>query len=106
MSPNGLMIKSCNIRVLSVEAKIAHGSEAVVLRVGSLCISLINIKVNLVGPFILHFISPIEASLVKVIVLVRVAVSLRDSSSRCSSHGVYFGSITTSGFGIVLGAYY
>lgn len=47
------------------------------LRVGTLHVSLIYIRVNLVGPFMLYFRLSMKASVVIVIILERVDVILR-----------------------------
>lgn len=44
-----------NIKVVSVGVVMAHGSDTLVLKVGTLCIILITIRVNLVSSFMLLF---------------------------------------------------
>lgn len=46
---------------------VAHGSQAVVLRVGTFHFSHISIRASLVDPFMLYFRLPMEASLVDII---------------------------------------
>lgn len=56
----GKIIRSHDIRVVSVGVIVAHISKLVDLRVGTLCMSLIRIRFSLVGPFMLHFKSSME----------------------------------------------
>lgn len=51
MSPKGETIKGIYIRVVSVGDVVAHGLEVVVLRVGTLYIITIKIRVSLVRKF-------------------------------------------------------
>lgn len=55
---------------------VSHDLEVVILRVGALFISLINIRVSLVVQFMSYLSSLIEASLVTVIILAKVLFSL------------------------------
>lgn len=70
------MIRGHNTKVVLGEAIVVHSSEAMALRVGTLCVSLISIMDNLTGSFMPLFISPMEDSLVLMIILARVVVSL------------------------------
>lgn len=54
-----------------------HDLEAVVLKVGTLFVSLISVRVSLVGPFMMCIRLGMKASLVIVIMFARVEVSLR-----------------------------
>lgn len=49
MRPNGATIKGYDIKVVLVGTKVAHGSEALILKLGTLHASLICIGVILIG---------------------------------------------------------
>lgn len=71
-----IAIRGHYIRIVLVEAVLGHGLEKVVPRVGTLYISLISIRVNLLGQFMLYLRLSMEASLVILIILARFMVSL------------------------------
>lgn len=73
--PKGVAIRGYDIKVGSVEVIVAFGFEAVVHRIGALCVKRSSIKVILVGPFRQHFRLSIKAILALVIILDRVVVS-------------------------------
>lgn len=56
MSPKGAVIRDHVSRVFLAGAEVSHSLKVQVHRVGTLCISLISIRVSLVDPFILAFI--------------------------------------------------
>lgn len=70
--PKGATIRGLSIKVVSVGGIITYNSEELVLRVGTLRVNCIIIRVSLVGSFRPHFKLLIEVSLVLVIVLVSV----------------------------------
>lgn len=72
----GVSIRGHNIKVILVRVVVAHVLEAVVLSAGTLHSSLISIRVNIVGPFMLHFKLPIGAYLFTVIILTKVVIFL------------------------------
>lgn len=74
--PKVVVIRSRITKVVSVRAKVSHGSEVKDLRESNLHISLIGTRVRLVGLFILFFILLILVNQVIVIILARVATSL------------------------------
>lgn len=76
--PKGVVIRNHIIRVILIGAEVAHGSEVETLRLGTLHVSLIYIRVSLVSPFMSHYILLIEVSLVAVVILARVVVSLQE----------------------------
>lgn len=76
MRPKKALIRGCDIKVLLVGVVVAHNSEAVVSRAGTLCVYHIIIRVSLVGPFKLHFRSSMEASIDLMDILAQVVVSL------------------------------
>lgn len=77
----GAAIRDHVTRVISVGARVAQNSEVNVLKVGALCIYLINIGVNLVGPFIQYFRLWMKVSLV---------CDYSGSSSDQSLRGIHF----------------
>lgn len=76
-----VVIRGHNIMVISSAAIVADDLKVVILNVVTLCISLISIRVSLVGPFMLLFIISINTNLVIVTILARVVIILL---------GVYF----------------
>lgn len=60
------------MRVVLIEIVVAYNSEIAILKVGTLCINLINIRVSLAASFMLHFRSTMKASLVLMIILARL----------------------------------
>lgn len=72
MIPKAEAIKGYIIRVISLGTIVAHSSEVVVLRVGTLCVSYISIKVSLIGEFKLYFKLLMEARLVLMVIMSRV----------------------------------
>lgn len=59
-----------------MEVGVAHGSKAMVLRVGNLHASLISIRISLEGSFTMCFRLLMGVSLAIVIILARVMVNL------------------------------
>lgn len=70
-----IVISGHIIRVIIRGVVVTYSSEAEVLKVCTLCISCMNVRVNLVCPFRPHFRLTIEASLILVIVLASVVVN-------------------------------
>lgn len=65
----GAMIRGCDIKVVSVGAVVAYYLEDVFLRIGTLCISHINIRGILVDPFRQLIRLPMEVSLESAIIM-------------------------------------
>lgn len=74
MRSNGIMIRGLDIKKVLVNVIVVPDSELAILRVDTLHISRINLRVSLVHPFRQCFRLLMEVCLVLVITLVRVAV--------------------------------
>lgn len=62
-------VRGNNTKVVLGGTKVAHDSEAVVLKVVTLYVTLISIRTILVGMFILYFILSMKANLVTIVSL-------------------------------------
>lgn len=85
----GIVIRGRDTRVVLVGAIVAHSSEAVGIKVGTLCIILIKIRVSLVASIMLHFRLLMKLGSPKVIVLLMVVFSLEVFNIGVSIHGGY-----------------
>lgn len=64
--PKWAVIRLCDIKVVSVGFVVSHDLELVVLRIVTLSVNIIRIRVNLVGMFTPYFRLLMEASLLPV----------------------------------------